>query len=146
MPQDSCQSTNTSVELVECNTLVGDGVDEEIVVWRQGIVGREAEFVDIQARRRRWEGSVWRREDGMRVRLVFGFVRIWGSGMEKAAPVGFEDVHWSCRKDAACDWIGLERSQLMRHEMSGQYERRENYEIRIVYFDLCGVGDFRCIG
>jgi hypothetical protein len=78
---------------VERNALVGDGVDEKIVVWRQGVAGREAEFVDIQVRRCRWERSVWRREDGTRVRLVFGFVRIWGFGMEEAAQVGFENVH-----------------------------------------------------
>lgn len=48
MSEYSCQSADASVKLVQGYAFVGYGVDEEIVVWWEWVVWREAKVVDVK--------------------------------------------------------------------------------------------------
>lgn len=77
---------------MECDEFLCDGIDEEGVVFRQGIARWEAELVDIEIVRSRWQGAEWRREYRSRLRVVLVCMRIWRFGSDVPGPVLFEEV------------------------------------------------------
>ena len=66
------------------HSLAGDSIDEQVVVGREGVIGREAEVVDIQVGRDGREGAIGRGEDGVAMRMIFGVGRGGGLGMKEA--------------------------------------------------------------